>query len=74
MTKDDVIKHVCRTVALVYRSIGDYSRASDGFCSVCEADLKGFNFQHDGITLDYVRQAVIEKLKRDGFTVQLPED
>lgn len=66
MTRNDVIKHLCRTVGLVYGSLKDFTAPSDGFCEDCK---EVGNFQHSGITLAFVRQAVIEKLQRDGVVV-----
>ncbi len=66
MSKDEAIREACSIVALAYRSIGDYSRPSDGFCNVCKP---WGHFQNDGHILDYVRLAVVEKLKRDGFDI-----
>jgi hypothetical protein len=63
LTKEEVIRHLCETVALAYHSIGDYSSPSDGFCDQCPTFG---SFQHSGKMLDYVRDAVIAKLKADG--------
>lgn len=72
MTKEEVLKHLCKTVSLVYHSIGDYNYASDGFCEDCPAikypDL--FDFRHEGVTLEYVREAVIEQMVRDGYKIK----
>jgi len=67
--RDRIIQEVCSIVALAYRSLGDYSHASDGFCQHCQAQHPGWTFQHDGRTLDYVRLAVVEKLRRDGVEI-----
>jgi hypothetical protein len=61
--RDQIIAKLCGIVGMVQRSIGDYSHASDCFC------VETPNFQHEEKTIDYVREAVIEKLKRDGYTV-----
>lgn len=65
MTREEVIEHLCQTVALVYHSIGDYSNPSDGFCHICEPFVQ-HSYQHSGETLEYVRNAVVEKLRADG--------
>ena len=68
MTKEEVIENLCQTVALAYRSIGDYTSPSDGFCPKCpHADTH--HFSHSGDTLRYVREAVVAKLKADGFQI-----
>ena len=65
MTYKEVIKHLCQTVGVVFNTIKDYSKASDCFCN--ENARTSQSFLHSGITLKYVRDAVIEKLKRDGY-------
>ncbi len=68
MTKSQVITEVCGIVALAFFSINDLNKSSDCFCE----DGHGIDshFQNDGETIAYVRQAVIEKLRRDGFDVK----
>jgi hypothetical protein len=69
MTRQDVLKHLCQTVGLVYQTLGNFTQPSDGFCSDCPAQQgRGWTFNHSGETLDYVRVAVLEKLVRDGYT------
>ena len=75
MTHEQVLHHLCTTVGLVYKTIGDYTEASDGFCGQCTATMGGIRgFQHSGRTLKYVRQAVVEKLARDGYKPTLDPD
>lgn len=69
MTKQEVLKHLCQTVALVYYSIENYDQASDGFCSDCLFSDDPVRFRHSGTTLTYVREAVVAKLKADGFNI-----
>ena len=69
MTRDEVLEHICTTVALVYQSIGDYTEASDGFCKKCPFWNKPNAFSHSGKTLRYVRDAVVAKLKADGYQI-----
>lgn len=70
MTRDEAIEHACGTVALAYRAIGDYSRASDGFCHHCPAqNYTEWNYRNDGHMLEYVRLATIEKLEREGYDI-----
>ena len=70
MTRDEVIEHVCQTVGIAYNSIGDYEHASDGFCNKCPFHNEPDNFQHEGKSLEYVRNAVVEKLKADGHVIK----
>jgi len=65
MTHDEVIEHLCRTVQIIGDTKKDYSHASDGFCKTCLS--RGIRFEHAGFTLAYVREAVIEKLRKDGY-------
>ena len=67
MTKEEVIQHLCETVACVFHTKHEYEYPSDGFCRECERDCGCGDFQHSGRTLAYVRDAVIEKLIRDGY-------
>jgi len=70
LTREQVIEHLCQTVALAYHSIGDYSRPSDGFCDRCPVSRHPhFHFQHAGETLRYVREAVLTRLYADGFKI-----
>ncbi len=66
MTKQKVIEIACAITGLVFHSMRDYNRASDGFCDKCQA--LGFSFNHSGDTLRYLRRAVENQLKADGFT------
>ena len=70
MSRDEAIIEACSIVSLAYRSIGDYSRASDGFCIKCPAGRHGgWNYSNDGFALAFVRQAVVEKLNREGIQI-----
>lgn len=71
MTRNDAIKHACETVALAYHSIGDYTEPSDGFCRDCNpSDKPASSYLNSGNALRYVRDAVVEKLRRDGFVIE----
>lgn len=67
----EVLREYCLIQALVYRSMDDYAYASDGFCAECPNGIdKNFAFfRHDGKTIDYIRQAVVEKLHRDRILI-----
>ncbi len=68
MTQSEVIDRLCRIVGMAYRSIGDYTHPSDCFCT--DGPKLGSNtFQHAGLTLTYVEQAVRERLIRDGYKI-----
>ena len=70
MNKQDAIRTACEIVALAYRSIGDYSHASDGFCDICEAHQGPiWSYANEGHALKYVREAVLDALISDGYTI-----
>jgi len=70
MTREEAIIEVCAIVALAYRSIGDYSKPSDGFCERCMRLQGGnFNYQNAGEVIEYVRLAVVKQLKMDGYSI-----
>lgn len=66
MTEKGAIREACRIMALAFRSIDD-DHPSDGFCEECP--FHGASYRNDGRILDYMRVAVLEKLKRDGFKI-----
>jgi len=66
MTKNAAVIAACDIVGVAFHSIADYNKSSDCFCS---AVTEG-SYQNDGETIDYVRKAVFEKLRRDGFDVK----
>lgn len=65
-SRQRIIEKLCTITGIVYNSIGDYTHASDCIC-----DPKKENVAHDGQTLDYILQAVVEKLQRDGYEIDL---
>lgn len=76
MTRDEVVTESCALLGLVFFSIGDFTEPCDGFCSKC---VNGINtddtyYRNSGKVLDYVRLAVVEKLKRDGHKIALGFD
>jgi len=68
MTREEATIEACAVFGLAHHSIGDYSKPSDGFCSVCSKFDDG-DYQNSGQILEYVRLAVVEKLLKDGFTI-----
>ena len=69
MTCQEAIREACRIVALAYRSIGDFSEPSDGFCDLCPFSDDPVSYRNAGRALEYVRLAVVAKLKADGHEV-----
>ena len=69
LTRDQAIRAACALTGLVYHSRGDYSQPSDGFCSTCLAQQDPrWTFTNTGETLAYIRDAVIARLKAEGYT------
>lgn len=66
---NEVLREYCRISALAYSSIGDYNYASDGFCDVCPNHNRPENYRNNGLVIAFVREAVLEKLKREGFSI-----
>ena len=65
---EEVTKRLCKIVGLVYRSIGNYGEPSDGFCREClPNEMREIHFQHAGLTIDYVENAVRKQLVADGY-------
>ena len=72
MNRQETIEAVCEIVELAYRSIANFDSASDCFCNEpVECDL-GNTYRNEGKAIDYVRTAVLEALKRDGFEIASP--
>lgn len=71
MTKVEAITEACEIIALAFHSIGDYTHSSDGFCPRCQCmpSMYGKDYRNDGKAIEYVRQAVLAKLKADGFKI-----
>ena len=70
MNRQEAIREACEIVGLAYGVIGDYTSASDGFCDKCTERLgPDWPYQNGGVALAYVRKAVVEKLKADGYEV-----
>lgn len=68
MTQREVIGEYCRIAALVYHCIGDYTSPYDGFCSDCPLNNSN-DYRNAGEVIEYVRRAVVEKLKADGWPI-----
>lgn len=73
MTRSEAIIEACRTRALVYRTIGNYEEPCDGFCDICAKEC-GWTATDEGFrcgdtVTEYIRMAVLEKLKRDGYEI-----
>lgn len=63
MTKVEAIQKACSIVGMAYQAMGDYTKSCDCFCDdrLC--------YRNDSTVLDFVAEAVVEKLARDGFMV-----
>ena len=69
MTRSEAIKEACTIVAMAYHTLADYADASDGFCSECRMGKQYDEYRNDGQALTYIREAVRERLKRDGYEI-----
>lgn len=70
LTKDEAIEELCKIMCIANLSKGDYIYSTDGVCKRCNIEEE--NFRNSGAIIDYIKQAVIEKLQRDGFEIQMP--
>lgn len=59
---------LCTMVAAVNSCVGKHKYPAQGFCSECEAFDKN-NFEHSGMPLGWIRDAILEKAERDGFVI-----
>ena len=69
MTKQEATQEACSIIALAYHSRENYAIPCDCFCGKDDKRTGGFQTA-DRATFDYVREAVKEKLIKDGFTVR----
>ena len=67
MSREQIIELLCEITGLVFHSIRDYSEPSDCVCG--SHRCPGFSFAHSGRTVAWIRQAVVEKLERDGIPI-----
>lgn len=66
LSREEVIVECCEIVGLAFNSISDMSHPADCFCPRLKPDP---TFQHHPQTLAFVREAVLEKLKREGVKI-----
>lgn len=70
MTRQEAMREACEIVALAYHSIGDYTLPSDGFCDKCPAAAHAlWHYQNSGEALQWVREAVLQRLRHEGIRV-----
>lgn len=69
LTLEEALVEYCRVNSLVYRSIDDATHPSDGFCPECPNGNRPAEYRNSGLVLAYIREAVIEKLIRDGYKI-----
>ena len=68
MTQDEVVEQVCAIVSMAWNAVDPKAEtASDGFCKRCPFRGNEMSYRNEGKGVDFVRQAVIEKIKRDGL-------
>jgi hypothetical protein len=66
MTYRQVIGAWCRISALVAHAHTDFSEPADCICKDGAATSE--NFRHAGRTIAYAKDAILEKMQRDGIT------
>jgi hypothetical protein len=66
-SREHAVRAACKIQALVNHSAGDYGHPADCFCS--EGLQAGVIFRNDGATIAYIRRAVVDQLKRDGYSI-----
>lgn len=63
----EVIRDLCSLQALVWNCLDpNATTSSDCFCE--KQSMKGESYRHENLSLEYIRNAVVEKLKADGYT------
>jgi len=68
ITREQVIEEMCSIVCLAWDTACNSVGASDCFCR--KGHSKGHtDYRNDCEGLEYVRQSVLEKLKRDGYNI-----
>lgn len=68
MNQQEAITEACRTRALVYQSIDDYSHPCDCFCGAGITCGKS-SFRSTMDVENYIRKAVLAQLKADGYKI-----
>ena len=74
-TPREAIERMCLIRNIAYHSIENYTKPCDGFCHKCILLFDGAeNFKATDEIYDYIQQAVIEKLQRDGHKIMMPDE
>ena len=68
-TAEKMITKFCALQSAVAHTRKDYENANDCFCPESSFKEDPDLYRNDETAYDYIRQAVIEKLKADGFDV-----
>lgn len=71
-TPEDAAEEMCAILGLAFYSIGDFGSPCDGFCLRCPNGIgsgREHYYRNSGEVIEYVRTAVVEKLKRDGHKI-----
>lgn len=67
LSREQTSEAYCKIGALVYHSIGDYTRPNDGFCEHCQVNI--YEFKNCGDVIGYIRRAVLNQMKLDGIKI-----
>lgn len=67
MTKQECIEQMCALSSLAVNAVIGFDNPNDCFCR--KARFHGEDFRHTGEGIAFVRAAVVEKIKRDGYKI-----
>jgi hypothetical protein len=67
MTRNEVIRRLCKLHTKVGIHLNDYRFASDSFCDECTTDRPAFReeeYRNDGKSLEFIEKAVVAAIER----------
>lgn len=65
LTRNEVAARYCAIGSVAYHGRNEYAQPNDGFCSECQMSTASGRFECTSEIMDYVLEAVLEKLVRD---------
>ena len=68
MTVIQATRELCSIMGLAQKSIRDFEHPNDGVCDLCRGRTS-VEFENSGKSIEYVRAAVVDALRRDGHTI-----
>lgn len=71
MEKAKIVAEYCKLSATVAGQVFKCAHAADCFCGDFESRVGGlWNYQYEDAVLDYIREAVYERMKREGVEIK----